>query len=202
MKVISFFLLLTVLLHARENPFIGVSDTSAKTSASIPDIESVVPKRSIPFAEPKIQEVPKPAKKTIVRHIKKEKAPLPTKIKVVKKPQKKIQKTKLVKKHHKRKGYHTLYKNYFLRIQSDDKHLKILTQDCFCKKITLSNPDRVAIDFVKLQYFKTKSKVLAQHPFVKKIKVGSHHDFYRITLSSKAHTSITKKPYGYLLSFK
>ena len=108
------------------------------------------------------------------------------------------------KKHHKArsKSYQKLYQNYFLKVLSNGKTFKIYTSDILISQTRFSHPRKIALDFQRLQYFRTKT-ISLKSPFAYKIKFGSHHDFYRITLELKGKhkTKVLKKPYGYLLTF-
>jgi len=112
---------------------------------------------------------------------------------------------KTKKKVHKKKKiakYKTIYQNYFLKVQHRYKSFKILTHDRLLKQTKFSHPKRVAFDFKRLQYFHTKNVIL-KSASAKKVKFGTHHNFYRITveLNKYSRYKITKKSYGYLLSF-
>ena len=120
--------------------------------------------------------------------------------KIKKKLNKKIKKKRQKPKHLKRK-YSTIYQNYFLKIESNHKNFKIYTQDMLLKKIRYTNPTRIALDFDRLQYFHTKH-ITFNRAFARKIKIGSHHHFYRITveLNKYKRYKLLKKSYGYLLT--
>ena len=209
MKVLLLLIFLFHALHARENPFEPLF-----TKPKAP--QSPIPLLHISTAEPKIPQI-KTISKPILQNpltIKKTMLPLATTIPVVKiiqtpavapimieeeiKPIKR-KRTPAAKK---KQGYKTLYQNYFLKVQSNYKNFKIITKDKICKKTKFSTPNRLALDFDRLQYFQTKNITL-NRAFAKKIKLGSHHDFYRMTveLNKYKRYKITPKPYGYLLSF-
>ncbi len=214
MKVLLVSLFFFLVLEARDNPFTPLFDTPAQIQNNIPilnittnptfisgeKIELV--KKPIP---PKVKVIDKPRIVTITPI--KETAPVPVEtcvtepimieIAEVKPPIKPIRKKKSIKK---KPAYHDIYQNYFLKITTNDKNIKIITEDTLIQKTLFNSPRRLALDFKRLQYFHTKS-VLLKNPFAKKLKVGSHHDFYRITLLLKAyrHFKVHKKSYGYLL---
>ena len=202
MKIWILCISLLSLLYARENPFKGMfGESNSTVSTPIPFlVHKPYPKELeiIPFKEPKHKVVT--VKKVV-------KAPTPT---VKKEPVKaisapaKIKKIAKVQKKSKPKkaAYRTIYKNYFLKVQSNTKGFKIFTKDRLLRQSTYTSPIRVALDFEKLQYFHTKT-IRLNKSIIKKLTLGSHHDFYRLTITLNKHKKyrLKKKPYGYLLTF-
>lgn len=214
MKVLLVSLFFFLTLEARDNPFTPLFDTPTQIQNNIPilnittnptfisgeKIELV--KKPIP---PKVKIIDKPRivaitpiKKTVLVPVETcITEPIMIEVAEVKSPKKPTHKKKSIKK---KPAYHDIYQNYFLKITTNDKNIKIITEDKLIQKTLFKSPTRLSLDFKRLQYFHTKSTIL-QNPFAKKLKVGSHHDFYRITLLLKAHKhlKVRKKPYGYLL---
>jgi hypothetical protein len=202
-------------MEARDNPFTPLFDTTNKQrqntipilnittnpvfatgekielikKAQQPKIK-VIDTPHIAVSTPTKKSVLPPVKSTIVQPI----MIKTTEVKPLTKPK---QKKKVIKK---KRVYHDIYQNYFLKITTNDKNIKIITKDNLIQKNLYKSPRRLALDFQRLQYFHTKTIAL-KNPFAKKLKVGSHHDFYRITLLLKTdkHVKVRKKPYGYLL---
>ncbi len=111
-----------------------------------------------------------------------------------------VKRKKFHKKRHKIKKrrspkYTTIYQNYFVTIKRYGDRYQIITKDRLMEKKYLKSPMRVALDFKRVQYFKTKQIKSKKS----RIKIGSHHCFWRVTVTSKHRYKIIKKPYGYLL---
>jgi len=218
-KVLLFSLLFFHLLEARENPFTPLFDNHSQTENDIPILNITT---NPTFATPKIKIIKKTTLPTIkiVENVPRPQVPTIKSLPVVVKPVVvepvapqviMIEEPKVVpprKKKHSKKiknktvHYRTLYQNYFLKITTNNKHIKIFTKDSLIEKRTYKNPTRISLDFDKLQYFHTKSIPL-HNKYARSLKVGSHHDFYRITLSLKQKKSFhtRHKSYGYLLTF-
>ncbi len=208
MKVIILLLLLLHTLIARENPFEPVYHgpkikddiipllhiTSSQTSTS-PSKSLIKPS----IIKPINKAVEKCKTIQVTKSIPQETVPISPTIMIAKKIDT-ISKPTMKKK--RKIGYKTIYQNYFLKVQTNYKNFKIITEDSLRKKVRYTHPARIAFDFDRLQYFHTKN-ITFNSAFAKKIKFGSHHDFYRITvqLNRYKHYKLTKRPYGYLLSF-
>ncbi len=196
MKILLLSIFLLNTLFARENPFEPLFDTPKTTQDIIPLLHITTNKAFAPNIEITpakqaiIEEVPKPVVVTTT--------PTPSSIMIEEKPIHIKKKKPVVKK----RKYRTIYQNYFLKVQTNYKNFKIFTKDKLLKKVRYTNPSRMTFDFERLQYFHTKNITLNK-PFSKKIKLGSHHSFYRITieLNRYKHYKLIKKPYGYLLTF-
>jgi hypothetical protein len=92
-----------------------------------------------------------------------------------------------------------IYKNYFLKIVSNGKEIKIYNCDRLISKKYYNSPKRLVLDFKRTQYFKTKIKEI-NSAYIKSIKIGSHHCFYRITLLlNHKKLSVKKSSFGYLI---
>ncbi len=209
MKIILFTFLCLTSLIARENPFEPVFDSPTTTQNAIPllniktskaylrdnNISSVENNQTTVVVQEKNISV-LPVKKPIMIATKETQPKKVTKkpIKVKKKKKKKLKKKKI--------HFKTIYANYFLKVKSDGKHLKIYSHDRLFRKTRFKHPARISFDFERLQYFHTKNITLHK-AFAKEIKFGSHHHFYRITivLNRYKHYKIRKKSYGYLFSF-
>jgi hypothetical protein len=196
------FLIPITFLFARDNPFDSPFKrletktdyiplvTIKKEIIKVKPIVKVAPTPIIIKQEPKkfllppiiIDEIP-----VVKCCIKKEKIKKP-KVKKVKRYKRKVQKQK------------TIYKNYFLKITTDKKSIKIYTKDCLLKKSVFKNPKRVVLDFKRLQHFKTKSTKI-YNSNIKAIKVGSHNCTYRVTIDEdrKTNLRVKKTNYGYLI---
>ena len=207
MKYFLFLLLLTTL-EARENPFEPVYNVPQVKEGFIPLLDIATHQA---YKSPKEVNHPKKISTTLQTVI-----PIPAKVrpivqttaivestpceikpkKITKKVTKRVTKKRL--KQHKK----ILFRNYFLKLLRDGQSLKIFTDDRLLRRKEFTDPKRVALDFQRLQYFRTKT-VHLQHTAVEKIKFGSHHKFYRITLKLKykKHLKITPTSYGYLLTF-
>jgi len=223
MKVLLVVILFVGSLLARENPFEATFKTPPISKESIPFLHITtnkafqtehkpIIKKSIPLAVQSAPIIHKPIiKKSIPLTV--QPAPIIHKpiqhlvppIIIVDEPRPVIQHKPIIvkaKKHaYKKQNYKTIYQNYFLKIQTNNRHFKIITTDKLLKKTKFSNPSRMAFDFKRLQYFHTKS-ILLKNPYARKLTLGTHHDFYRLTLELKSHkrSKITPKPYGYLLT--
>jgi hypothetical protein len=211
MKTLLLLSLLSTFLLARDNPFDSPFKRLETKTDYIPLItikkvkKPTVIKKEIVKVKPIVKVVPTPIiikqepKKFLLPPIiideipvvkcciKKEKIKKP-KVKKVKRYKRKVQKQK------------TIYKNYFLKITTDKKSIKIYTKDCLLKKSVFKNPKRVVLDFKRLQHFKTKStKIYNSH--IKAIKVGSHNCTYRVTIDEdrKTNLRVKKTNYGYLI---
>ncbi len=202
MKVLPLLFFLFLTLQARENPFkpLFTKPKAPKTPIPLLHISSTKP-----IKIPKAPMISKPLYKSMPI-IKKTLPPIATTIPLAPTIDHSaimiVQKPKPIKRAvKKRQGYKTLYKNYFLKIQTNYKSFKIITKDKTCKVKRFTNPNRIALDFDKLQYFHTKNITL-NRAFAKKIKLGTHHDFYRITveLNKYKHYKLAPKPYGYLFT--
>ena len=101
-----------------------------------------------------------------------------------------------------KRTYTTLYKNYFLTLKGDGSYIKIISKDVLISKKYYTSPRRYVLDFDKLQYFHTKT-LNTNKTCVKQLTLGSHHNFYRMTLTLKQgqKVKVRKTSYGYLLSF-
>jgi hypothetical protein len=91
-----------------------------------------------------------------------------------------------------------LFNNYFLKALYKDGKIKLYTKSCLFRKKEFKNPKRFAFDFRELQYFKTKSHKNLDKKF-RYVKFGSHHNFYRITVTSDKKIKIKKTDFGYLI---
>ena len=218
MKILLFIILILTSIFARENPFeplfdtrvtkqkiipllhITTNDTFATQKEILPQKPTVIvtPDESlITSIIPVVASIPKEQKVAVI--IEEEPVKIITKTNKKKKTKKKTKKKKPVQK---KITYKTIYQNYFLKIQTNYKSFKIFTKDKLLKKVRYTNPQRVTFDFDRLQYFHTKN-ITFNKAFVQKIKLGSHHHFYRITVELKKYKryKLIKKPYGYLLTF-
>lgn len=215
MKILLLSLFLFVSLIARDNPFIALFDnpSQAQNDISILNITTnptftntqkikLVKKTTLPTIKI-IEKVPTPHAPTIKPIQTLPPTTIATPIMI---PVQKVLPPKQKKYKKKRKkgklSYTTIYQNYFLKIMTNGKNIKIFTKDNLTEKRVYTSPSRVSLDFDKLQYFHTKSIPL-YNAFARKLKVGSHHNFYRITLLLKKKKSLKvhKKSYGYLLVF-
>ncbi len=208
MKSSLLFLLgLFLSLHARENPFEPVYNTPQNTNERIPLLE--IHTNAVFKEEPTHLDIIKntfhqshQVKINLEQNdtIKPKTVSISTKVAtpiMIKKN--KIATRKIIKSS---TYYKTIYQNYFLKLQANNKNIKIITKDCLLSQKKFYHPSRLAFDFTRLQYFHTKTLNLNK-PYAKRIKLGSHHEFYRITveLNRYRHYKIHKKPYGYLLTF-
>lgn len=204
MKILLFLIFLLTSIIARENPFEALFDTPKSAQDIIPLLHITTNKT---FATQKEILPPKPT--VIVTP--KEVSITPTVPIVQPIPQGQAsalmieEKSIKIKKKNptqKKRKYKTIYQNYFLKIQTNYKDFKIFTKDKLLKKVRYLRPSRMTYDFDRLQYFHTKN-ITFNKPFAKKIKLGSHHDFYRITVELNRYKryKLIKKPYGYLLTF-
>ncbi len=229
MKTFIFLILLSSILFSRENPFDSNAFSAGGEMDDIPILtittnpvytskpakkKSPPSKKQQPILTPIIDKQPimisasKPEPKVVEKTILKPIAP-PT-IKTISvppiieiqpakvAPKKVVHKKKLIKSH----SYKTLYRNYFLKVQTNQKAFKLFTKDRLLQKKFYTSPNRVALDFKRLQYFHSKSLTLKQAK-IKKLRIGSHHTFYRITfeMNRKHKIKLIKKPYGYLVTF-
>ncbi len=204
MKIILLLLFLFQALLARENPFEPILSAPKVTEDIIPLLHITSKKTLTPPARqtaPKKLTTPAPIETHATCTIQSEPVqtiPIAPTIMIEKKP------ISVKRKKHttKKRRYKTIYQNYFLKVQTNYKNFKIFTKDRLVKKVRYINPARMTFDFDRLQYFHTKN-ITFNKAFAKKIKFGSHHNFYRITvhLARYKQYKLTKKPYGYLLSF-
>lgn len=204
MKILLFLILLFTSIFARENPFKPLFNTPTTKQEIIPLLhittnyafvtqKEILPQKPTVVVTPK--EVPITPTVPVVVSIPQGQA---NAFMIEKKPIK-IKKKKPIKKKIK---YKTIYQNYFLKIQTNYKSFKIFTKDTLLKKVRYTNPARMTFDFDRLQYFHTKN-ITFDKAFAQKIKLGSHHDFYRITVELNRYKryKLIKKAYGYLLTF-
>jgi hypothetical protein len=214
-KFLSLLLLLATLLLARENPFEPVYNLpkvqednipllNIKTSQAFQSPTKLIQvqhtTRTLPIISTNIE--PQTTKREVVTEKIACQESIPKKCTLTTpKPQEKKRAKKYAKKRKSYQKYRTIFNNYFLKVETNGKHFKIFSKDRVLQKQNFSHPKRVALDFERLQYFHTKSIPLHSN-FVKKVRFGSHHEFYRITLELKhrTKTKLTKKPYGYLLT--
>ncbi len=229
MKTFIFLILLSSLLFSRENPFDSNAFSAGNEMDEIPIL--TITTNPVYASKPKKKKSPPIAKKQehILNPIV-EKQPImihasKPEVKVIEKtiitpiaqptiktisvppiieiqpakvaPKKVVHKKKLIKSH----SYKTLYRNYFLKVQTNQKAFKLFTKDRLLQKKFYTSPNRVALDFKRLQYFHSKSLTLKQAK-IKKLRIGSHHTFYRITfeMNRKHKIKLIKKPYGYLVT--
>lgn len=205
MKILFLIILLLTSITARENPFEPLFDTPKSAQEIIPLLHITTNKT---FATQKEETnstvISNELNTSIVTSSEKNVTIKPkdtnTTIATVKK--KKPINSKKKKSKAKKRKYTTIYQNYFLKVQTNNKNFKIYTQDKLLKKIRYTNPSRITFDFDRLQYFHTKN-ITFNKAFAQKIKLGSHHDFYRITVELNRYKryKLIKKPYGYLLTF-
>ena len=203
MKIVLLLIFLLHTLLARENPFEPIFCAPTVKDDIIPLLHITTNKV---FAPP--TQMPAPTKHIVTRQIELNVTQI-TKTKpatlalapTIKTKQKTV-KTKAKKPSIKKRKYKTIYQNYFLKVQTNYKNFKIFTKDRLLKKVRYTHPERMTFDFDRLQYFHTKN-ITFNKAFATKIKFGSHHDFYRITLQLGKYKQykLTKKPYGYLLTF-
>ena len=202
MKILFLIIFLLTSLIARENPFEPLFDTPKSTQDIIPLLHITTNKT---FAIQEETLIPKPDH-TITLEIN---STVETNVTVVDKPlakpikkEKKVTNLEKKKPLIKKRKYKTIYQNYFLKVQTNYKSFKIFTKDTLLKKVRYKNPERMTFDFDRLQHFHTKN-ITFNKSFAQKIKLGSHHNFYRITvqLNRYKHYKLIKKPYGYLLTF-
>jgi hypothetical protein len=214
-KILLFSVLFFVSLVARDNPFSPLYDTPSQIEDNIPilnittnpiftNTQKVKLVKKVPLPTVQIvEQTPAPHTSTIeptqilVQTTMSE--PIMMQIDEVTphkytKPKKKRERKK------KKRSYNTIYQNYFLKIMTNGKNIKIITQDTLIEKRNYKSPLKVSFDFDRLQYFRTKSIAL-HNPYAKRLKIGSHHDFYRITLmlKNKKTFKIQQTAYGYLL---
>ena len=202
-----------IALIARENPFAPVESVTLRNeplpqpapefdkeiiqiikSVTCEVIEKPQPKPEPKkvWAKPAIQKVEKPA-------IKKPE-PIISKPKIIHK------KVKKVKKHHRKihqkARYKTIYHDQNLRIRVKGPFVKVVTCDRLVSHFTLQNPSRLVLDFGDdfVIYPSISKKVHTR--YVKRLKIGTHPCFYRVTLElkkSKRH-KVKRLPDGYLIT--
>ncbi len=196
MKILFLLIFLLHPLSARDNPFEPLFSTPKITHDIIPLLHISTNKVFDTATKPPISKQSIPIE---IKPLALTKTPEPSpSIRIEEKSERKQKKKVAIRK----RKYKTIYQNYFLKVQTNYKNFKIFTNDKLLKKVRYTNPTRITFDFDRLQYFHTKNITL-NRPFSKKIKLGSHHNFYRVTveLNRYKHYNLIKKTYGYLLSF-
>jgi len=85
-------------------------------------------------------------------------------------------------------------KNHTLLVQTDDKLLR---------QFTLVEPNRLVLDFKSNRNFLVYKKE-AINSFIKKVIVGNHNGYYRVVLylDAKYKTEVINTPEGFLIDFK
>ncbi|MDD3342342.1 MAG: AMIN domain-containing protein [Sulfurospirillaceae bacterium] len=93
--------------------------------------------------------------------------------------------------------------NEAIRLEIDDKQLKILTKDTKVRDFLINDPYKVVVDFQKISSFATKTVELKKLPFIA-ATLGNHDNFYRIaiTLDGQYRYDIQKIEEGYLIRLK
>ncbi len=176
-KIVFLTLFFSLILFARENPFVPfeeVSQTKPIPPKIIEPIKQVTPIiKTIPIAKTI------PIKKVI-------------KVPTVK-PKKKYKKKSTFKSK-------LLFSGEFIKIRVFKNSIKITTKDNMLKHFRLTNPNRLVFDFERFDIQKPFSKKI----YTKKVKQLnlSHHDyFYRATfkLGKNSKYKVIKKSYGYLI---
>ena len=217
MRTLWILLMLAAILEARENPFapaVTVGSEPLITPVPTPDLD----KELIPVIKaaqcvaapeapaPKKQQASKkvwknfPPKKE-ARETKAEKAQKP----VIKHKKKRLHKVKHLKQRKKRyiSRFHRIYRNDNLSIYLKPRQIKIVTSDCLQKHFKLKKPHRLVLDFGDdFVIYESVDKPL-RHSLVKKLKIGTHACFYRVTFVTgrSFRYKLTQKPYGYLITF-
>ena len=210
MKILLLLVTLSTLLLSRENPF----DSPFQRAKTVSDIPLVTIKKREEVAKP-IKVVPTKIAKPTPKIVEITVQPQPrtfllppiiidetpivncciTKPKIKKTRKKRVKKVK-----RKSRKFKIIYKNYFLKISTNDRSIKIYTKDCLLKKSVYKNPKRVVLDFKRLQHFNTKS-IKISNSYIKQVSVGSHNCFYRVTINETKKTDlrVKKTNYGYLI---
>lgn len=70
----------------------------------------------------------------------------------------------------------------FIRFSTSGKRLTVRTSDAVIRNFTLSDPDRIVIDFKHSASFVTAEKMLNSAPF-KSVTLGNHGKFLRATIA-------------------
>jgi len=70
----------------------------------------------------------------------------------------------------------------FIRFQTKGKHLSINSNDPMVRYFTLTEPNRIVIDFKRQEVFTAKEKVLNAPPYVS-VGVANHGKFIRTTIT-------------------
>ena len=91
----------------------------------------------------------------------------------------------------------------FMRLDINDKQLKILTPDTKVRDFLISDPYKIVVDFQRVSSFATKTLSLQKTPYMS-ASLGNHDNFYRIaiTLDGQYRYDIQKVEDGYLISLK
>ncbi len=175
-------------LSARENPFLPFNKKDSSTilypikKVETKPIQEIEPIKKI---EPSPIEIAKPVVNTKKNN------------KIEINPKKNINKpTK------KRYKFSTIYSGKFIKISLHKNSIKIYTKDILLKDIKLKNPNRISLDFERFDVIGPIFKNINSLR-VKSLKIGHHDYFYRVTFILKKgyRYKITKKNYGYLISF-
>ncbi len=183
------FFILTLSLSARENPFEPVKQEF--NEIKIPPKTKPIP------VQIKIEEQI-PIVKTIPIIKPEPKIEIPIAPKIIK--------PKPIQKKHKRykrpKTPKFIYRGEFTKISLHKNAIKIVTKDKMLKHFKLKSPNRIVIDFERFDVVEPFSKTI-DAVRVKGLRVGHHDYFYRVSfkLNKSYNYKISKKPYGYLISF-
>ena len=91
----------------------------------------------------------------------------------------------------------------FIRLDINDKQLKILTHDTKVRDFLINDPYKVVVDFQRISSFATKTLSLQKAPYMS-ASLGNHDNFYRvaIALDGQYRYDIQKVEDGYLISLK
>ncbi len=202
MRILYFFILLKIVLFARENPFFPINESNTpsyttnkikkiqpftKASIELPNSARILQKISITFInldgsqETKTISINKKIDWHYSLDIIQKTKPLQTDISQKKIKFKKIGSLKFI-------SFFTSYKK-----------LKIQTQDKLIRNFKIVDPDRIVLDFKKELNF--RSYQFHCNQIFKKIRIGNHDGYYRVVLEldGKYTYTIKKTDFGYLL---
>ena len=197
-------------LTARENPFAPVENAALRNEplprpAPVPKFDqeiiqvinsvtcevTVKPKQEIETKPKKIwtKPVAKEVKKPVIKKVK----PVLLKPKVT---------HKKVKKHHRKARFKTIYHDQNLRIRVKGPFIKVITSDTLVKHFTLRNPSRLVLDFGDDFVIYPSIVKNVQTRYIKRLKIGTHPCFYRVTLELKKSKryKVKRLPEGYLIT--
>ncbi len=213
--LLTLLFLLGQILNARENPFAPVERFGGEPlTKPLPAPEFTKEPTPVPVIEETTCVAAE--KNTTIHH----EEPLPQKITPVVKrekpilftpksvPHKKRVHTKI--KHKKRavkvltrQKYTLLYSDANLKLYARGKTLKVITKDSISRHFKLKAPTRLVLNFENDFLFYDSIYKPLKNRYVKALKLGTHHQFYRLTLILSKDYRYRLKHYagGYLITF-
>jgi len=186
--ILTMFLLLPIILLARENPFSSASEPVATESTKAP----LAVEKKATQSKPKIHPQRVQISKSLPEQTTQPKIDL----------QREVTKSTKPKIHPKRNLDKKEVLNYSkARFVFRENSAYIETKDKIIRHFSIVNPPSIVIDFRGASDFASKRKVLHTKPFIK-LEMGAHGNRYRVVLRlDKVHKyKIDKRKYGQVVT--